>query len=287
MSSKHCSVVGCKHWAFSMGLCRDHQKSADRVSSPQKREANESKESERIKQINSDLSWTIEQSLEGLGVIIAGPPAAGKGTQCELIRDKYGLCHISTGDLLREHVKAGTDVGKRAKEFMDAGKLVPDDVIIELVHTKMQEPGVKEKGWLLDGFPRTKAQADALSKAGINADTFVLIHVKEEVLVERVVGRRLDPATGKIYHMKFDPPKDQAIAARLTQRSDDTKEKIVVRIKQYNDNIAAIIDNYREVLHRVEGNKQPKFVFTDITKGIDKGLNKKGLTSPESATSHL
>jgi len=247
-----------------------------RAASPSKHE--EEKKDQAVK-IHNGLHEPVEQAIdkfrEGLGVIIAGPPAAGKGTQCEMIREMYGLCHISTGDLLREHVKTGTEVGKRAKAFMDSGKLVPDDVIIELVHAKMQEKGVKEKGWLLDGFPRTQAQAEALDKAGIVADTFVLIHVKDDVLVERVVGRRLDPDTGKIYHMTTNPPKDEETAARLTQRSDDTEEKIAVRIKQYHDNIAAIIDNYQAVLHRVEGEKHPSQVFTDIKTVLDTSLDKK------------
>jgi adenylate kinase family enzyme len=139
---------------------------------------------------------------------------------------RYGVVHISTGDILRAEVKAGSELGLRAKEFMDAGKLVPDDLIISMVVARLRQQDVRERGFLLDGFPRTGEQAKALMEAGLGADAFVLLEVPDEVLVERVEGRRSDPQSGKIYHLKFNPPENAEVAARLVQRSDDTREKV-------------------------------------------------------------
>eukprot|EP01006_Ploeotia_vitrea_P046339 TRINITY_DN67017_c6_g2_i1.p2 TRINITY_DN67017_c6_g2~~TRINITY_DN67017_c6_g2_i1.p2 ORF type:complete len:227 (-),score=133.93 TRINITY_DN67017_c6_g2_i1:29-688(-) len=208
-------------------------------------------------------------------IIIAGAPASGKGTQCEFIKEKYGVVHFSTGDALRAAVKAGTDMGKAAKVFMDKGELVPDEVIIGLVKEKLSSDECKEKGWLLDGFPRTKAQADALKEAGIIADAFVLLDVPDEVLVERVIGRRTDPETGKIYHVKFNPPPSEEVANRLTQRSDDTEEAIKVRIAAFKRNCDAILGCYTDILTKLDGNRDKKEVFADVCKAIDAGAAKK------------
>ncbi|MFN9981871.1 MAG: adenylate kinase family protein, partial [bacterium] len=141
-----------------------------------------------------------------LSIIIAGAPASGKGTQCEVIKELYDVVHLSTGDILRAAVAARTPVGIVAKGYMDAGKLVPDEVIINIVKDRLQEEDCQTRGWLLDGFPRTKAQAEALKEAGVCADCFIFLNVPDEILVERVVGRRTDPVTGKIYHVKYFPP---------------------------------------------------------------------------------
>ncbi|KAJ1476287.1 adenylate kinase-domain-containing protein, partial [Baffinella frigidus] len=139
-------------------------------------------------------------------IIISGAPASGKGTQCEFLVQKFGVVHISTGDALREQVvKAGTDLGKKAKGFMDSGGLVPDEVMIGIVNARLAEKDCVEKGWLLDGFPRTAAQAEAIKKGGHTADKFIILNVPDNILIERCVGRRTDPVTGKIYHTKFNP----------------------------------------------------------------------------------
>ena len=187
-------------------------------------------------------------------IIIAGAPASGKGTQCEFIVEKFGVVHISTGDALRAAVKAGTDVGKMAKEYMDKGGLVPDDVMIGIVKSRLAEDDCKEKGWLLDGFPRTGVQAKAMEDAGIKADKFVLLNVPDDVLVERCVGRRSDPETGKIYHLKFNPPpSDPEVQARLVHRSDDTEEAMVKRIEQYKTNVGAIKGFYKDITQEFDG----------------------------------
>eukprot|EP00571_Detonula_confervacea_P014712 CAMPEP_0172298468 /NCGR_PEP_ID=MMETSP1058-20130122/1111_1 /TAXON_ID=83371 /ORGANISM="Detonula confervacea, Strain CCMP 353" /LENGTH=289 /DNA_ID=CAMNT_0013007743 /DNA_START=10 /DNA_END=879 /DNA_ORIENTATION=+ len=205
-------------------------------------------------------------------LIIAGAPASGKGTQCEIIKEKYGVVHLSTGDMLRAAVAAGTDVGKQAKDFMDAGKLVPDEVIIGVVKDRLDESDCVESGWLLDGFPRTPAQAEALADAGVTADCFIFLNVPDEVLVERVVGRRTDPETGKIYHMTFSPPTDEDILARLEQRSDDTEEKVKVRLEQFHANVDAVKGSYTDISVEVDGTQKPEEVSATVMKSIESVL---------------
>ncbi|CAN1290322.1 Adenylate kinase 5, chloroplastic [Linum perenne] len=145
--------------------------------------------------------------------MISGAPASGKGTQCELIVQKFGLVHISTGDLLRAEVSAGTEIGNRAKEFMNAGRLVPDEVVTAMVTARLSRDDAKERGWLLDGYPRSSSQAESLEKLNIRPDIYIVLNVPDEVLIDRCVGRRLDPT--------------DEIKARLTVRADDTEEKVV------------------------------------------------------------
>jgi len=208
-------------------------------------------------------------SDDSVKLIIAGAPASGKGTQCEVIKEKYGVVHLSTGDMLRAAVAAGTEVGKLAKEFMDSGKLVPDEVIIGVVRDRLAEEDCVQQGWLLDGFPRTPAQAEALAEAGVSADCFVFLNVPDEVLIERVVGRRTDPKTGKIYHMTFSPPEDEEVKARLVQRSDDTEEKAKVRLEQFYANVDAVKDSYEDIMVTVDGNRPRTDVSDDIFSAID------------------
>ena len=188
-------------------------------------------------------------------IIIAGAPASGKGTQCEMIVEKFGVVHISTGDALRAQVKAETELGLKAKEFMESGALVPDDLIIGIVKARLAETDCQEKGWLLDGFPRTGAQAEALIAEGIHATHFVLLEVPDEILVERCVGRRSDPETGKIYHLKFNPPPedDAELMARLVHRADDTEEAMGKRIETYHENVKAVTPFYTGVMQTFDG----------------------------------
>ena len=174
--------------------------------------------------------------------------------------------------MLRAAVAAGTDVGKQAKDFMDAGKLVPDEVIIGVVKDRLDESDCVKSGWLLDGFPRTPAQAEALADAGVSADCFIFLNVPDDVLVERVVGRRTDPETGKIYHMTFSPPEDEEILARLEQRSDDTEEKVKVRLEQFHANVDAVKGSYTDIAVEVDGTKSPDEVSAIIMEAIDRVL---------------
>lgn len=206
---------------------------------------------------------------EALLVVIAGPPAAGKGTQCEKITERYGLCHLSTGDLLRDNVKAGTGLGLKAKAFMDAGQLVPSDLIIDLVKEKLKTEEFASKGCLLDGFPRAPDQAKALVDAGIKVDKFLLIKVPDDTLVERGCGRRLDPDTGIIYHLKFKPPPAD-IVDRLVHRSDDEEDKIRTRLQAYHSQIEGILPFFSDVLVELDGAAAPDVVFDLVVRALDR-----------------
>lgn len=224
------------------------------------------------------INCAISQSRakqEPLRVMISGAPASGKGTQCEFIVEKYGLLHISTGDLLRAEVAAGTENGSRAKDYMTKGQLVPDDIVIKMVKDKLEEATAQGKGWLLDGFPRSSSQGDALKALGIRPDIFVVLDVPEEVLIERVVGRRIDPVTGKIYHLKYTPPENEEIAARLTQRFDDTEAKAKVRLQSYALNVEALASMYADVMKKVDGNQAKSKVFEEIDTIITEAQEKK------------
>lgn len=138
----------------------------------------------------------------------------------------------------------------------------------------MEEADCQEQGWLLDGFPRTQAQANALAEAGVTADCFLFLSVPDEVLVERVVGRRTDPETGKIYHMTFSPPDDETILARLEQRSDDTEEKVKVRLEQFHANVDAVKDSYTDIMVAIDGNRSPDIVSKEIMDAIEAATKK-------------
>mmetsp|Transcript_20508 Transcript_20508/g.62509 ORF Transcript_20508/g.62509 Transcript_20508/m.62509 type:complete len:683 (-) Transcript_20508:413-2461(-) len=170
--------------------------------------------------------------------------------------------------MLRAAVAAGSEVGLKAKEAMESGQLVSDEIIIGIIKDRLAETDCQTKGWLLDGFPRTRAQADALAAAGIVADIFVQLDVPDSSLVERVVGRRTDPVTGKIYHMTFSPPENDEIAARLTQRADDTEEKVVTRLQNYHSNLAPILEVYPDITVRIDGNRAKADIYADIAANL-------------------
>lgn len=199
-------------------------------------------------------------------IIIAGAPASGKGTQSETIRDTLGVVHISTGDILRENITKNTKLGKTAKGYMDRGDLVPDEIMIKIIKHRLEEEDCKERGWLLDGFPRTRAQADALTDAGIDVDCFLILNVSNKVAIDRIAGRRIDPVTGKIYHLSFNQPpqNDVALIKRLVQRSDDTEEKARVRLRQFHSNIASVKSRYKKVMVNVDGTKSRNQISQQI-----------------------
>lgn len=207
-------------------------------------------------------------SGQPLKVMIAGAPAAGKGTQCARIVEEYGLVHISVGDLLRAEVAAGTDAGKKAKSYMDNGDLVPNEVVVEMVKNKLAEPQVMEHGWLLDGYPRSAEQAEAIEAENIRPDVFLLVNVPDQDLVERVVGRRNDPVTGEIYHLKFKPPPADIID-RLEQRSDDTEEMVRRRLDTYHKNVEAVVGYYTKELVEIDGAQDMDTVFKSIKTTLD------------------
>jgi len=222
----------------------------------------------KIHLADDDSSRQEESSDNPLRIIIMGGPASGKGTQCEKIASKYGVIHLSTGDMLREAVRTGSEIGAVARSYMDAGQLVPDEIMIQIVTERISQSDCRKHGYLLDGFPRTPAQAEALSKMGISADLFVFLNVPDSELIARVVGRRLDPVTGKIYHMKYLPPPEE-IRDRLTQRSDDTVEKMTNRLQQFHHNVNAVRSYYESVLVEVDGTGSPDSITERIMNEIE------------------
>ena len=182
-------------------------------------------------------------------LILLGGPGAGKGTQANFIKEKYGIPQISTGDMLRAAVKAGTPLGKEAKGYMDSGGLVPDGVIIGLVKERIKEPDCK-KGFLFDGFPRTIPQADAMKEAGVPIDAVVDIDVPDEEIVKRMSGRRAHLPSGRTYHIVFNPPKvegkDDVTGEPLIQRDDDKEETVKKRLKVYHDQTEPLIGYYKK-----------------------------------------
>jgi len=181
-------------------------------------------------------------------LILLGGPGAGKGTQANLIKENYQIPQISTGDMLRAAVKAGTELGRKAKEYMDSGGLVPDDVIIGLVKERIKESDC-EKGFLFDGFPRTIPQADAMKEAGVPIDAVVDINVPDAEIIKRMSGRRAHLASGRTYHIVFNPPKeegkDDATGEPLVQRDDDKEETVRKRLEVYHDQTEPLIDYYK------------------------------------------
>lgn len=183
-------------------------------------------------------------------LILLGAPGAGKGTQANFIKEKYGIPQISTGDMLRAAVKAGTAVGLAAKKIMDAGGLVSDDIIISLVKERLQEKDCAN-GYLFDGFPRTIPQADAMKEAGVVIDYVLEIDVPDSAIVERMSGRRAHVASGRTYHVKFNPPKvagkDDVTGEDLVQRDDDKEETVMKRLSVYHAQTEVLIGYYGDM----------------------------------------
>jgi adenylate kinase len=195
-------------------------------------------------------------------VILLGPPGAGKGTQAQFIQEEFSIPQISTGDMLRAAVKAGTALGQEAKRYMDAGQLVPDQVIIGLVKDRIAQPDCAN-GFLLDGFPRTIAQAEALKQAGVDIDYVVEVDVPDDEIIRRLSGRRVHPASGRVYHVVFNPPKeegkDDITGEPLIQRDDDREETVLKRLQVYHSQTRPLVDYYSRLAQGGD-TKAPKYV---------------------------
>ncbi|WP_028100403.1 adenylate kinase [Pseudoduganella violaceinigra] len=182
-------------------------------------------------------------------LILLGAPGAGKGTQANFIKEKYNIPQISTGDMLRAAIKEGTELGLAAKKVMDAGQLVSDDIIIGLVKDRLKAADCAH-GYLFDGFPRTTAQADAMKDAGVTIDYVLEIAVPDDQIVERMSGRRSHPASGRVYHVKFNPPKvegkDDVTGEDLVQRDDDKEETVKKRLDVYHNQTEVLLGYYGE-----------------------------------------
>jgi len=214
----------------------------------------------------------------GDGISLMGPAGAGKGTQATFLRERYHLRSLSPGDLLRKEVKDGSELGKKAKIYMDAGELVPDELILQIVGGKMDslKPG---EGFLLDGFPRSKSQAELLDKALAQRhrqiSAVLLIQVKDEVIVERLSQRRVCPKCGKSYNLAENPPKTEGVcdddATPLTQRSDDTPQTIANRLRVYHESTASVVEYYRALglVHEVDGERAIELVRQQLESMLD------------------
>ncbi|AOT08578.1 MULTISPECIES: adenylate kinase [Pseudoalteromonas] len=182
-------------------------------------------------------------------IILLGAPGAGKGTQAQFLMEKFGIPQISTGDMLRAAISEGTPLGLEAKKVMDAGQLVSDEIIIGLVKERIAKPDC-EKGFLLDGFPRTIPQADAMKENAINIDHVIEFDVADEIIVERMGGRRVHPGSGRVYHVVYNPPKvegkDDETGEDLIIRADDTEETVRKRLGIYHDQTRPLVDYYNK-----------------------------------------
>ncbi|WP_409523706.1 adenylate kinase [Nitrincola sp. MINF-07-Sa-05] len=204
-------------------------------------------------------------------IILLGAPGAGKGTQAQYITEKFGIPQISTGDMLRAAVKAGTPLGVQAKQVMDAGELVSDDIIIGLVKERIQEADCAN-GFLFDGFPRTIPQADAMKNAGVIIDAVVEIDVDNEEIIGRMSGRRVHPGSGRTYHITFNPPKvegkDDVTGEELVQRVDDQEDTVRQRLRVYDEQTAPLINYYKS--WNEEGSAgAPRYVYVQGVGSVD------------------
>ncbi|MDO4619605.1 MAG: adenylate kinase [Lachnospiraceae bacterium] len=210
-------------------------------------------------------------------LIMLGAPGAGKGTQAVRVADRFGIPHISTGDIFRANIKNGTELGKKAKSFMDAGKLVPDELVCDLVADRISKEDC-EKGFILDGFPRTIPQAEALDaaveKLGTKIDYAVDIEVPDENIIERMGGRRTCPGCGASYHIKYIPTKKEGICdvcgSAIIQREDDKPETVKTRLEVYHAQTQPLIDYYsaKGVLAEVDGTQPMDTVFAQIVEKL-------------------
>jgi adenylate kinase len=205
-------------------------------------------------------------------LILLGPPGAGKGTQANYIREKFHIPQISTGDMLRAAVKAGTPMGLAAKKVIDAGNLVSDDIIIGLVKERINEPDCAT-GFLFDGFPRTLMQAQALKELNIQIDFVVVIEVPDIEIIKRMSGRRVHPASGRTYHVEFNPPKvagkDDISGEELVQRPDDVEDTVIKRLTIYHDQTQSLVEYYKTWENSGDA-RAPKCVSIPGSGGVEK-----------------
>ena len=213
-----------------------------------------------------------------MDLIFLGPPGAGKGTQAKMLVERYGIPQVSTGDILRAAVAEGTELGKKAKEYMEAGKLVPDEVVIGIIEERLKQSDC-EKGFILDGFPRTVPQAEALDKVlekmGRKIDHVLTLDVPEEELIKRLTGRRTCKKCGAMYHIIFNPPKVEGVCDKcggeLYQRPDDNEETVRSRLSVYEQQTSPLIDFYEKkgLVRKIDGRGEIKEIFDQIVKILE------------------
>ena len=230
--------------------------------------------------VEREINRVIESGHHQL--ILSGPSGSGKGTQASKLSRRFGVVIVAPGELLRKAIYDSTELGLKAKAYMDGGKLVPDDLVIQLVQDKLNTPECRLGGWVLDGYPRTVGQAKALTDAGIIAEHCFALSAPEDTLIERCIHRRVDPVTGETYHLKTNPPpEDDEIRERLVKRHDDEEKTIQTRLAQFSENAQAISRVFSDITHGINAEQEPAKIFKDIVKILeadsplfDAGLNK-------------
>nr|CCC93309.1 putative adenylate kinase [Trypanosoma congolense IL3000] len=205
-------------------------------------------------------------------IIIAGPPASGKGTQCEAIARRFGVVHISTGELIRSEVSAGTEEGRELEEYMESGELVPDCLVTKLLFRRLQQSDVRQRGWLLDGFPRSSSQVAELEKNLINPHIFIILNLPDEAVYARIENRLTDPFTGKVYNLLSNPPpkNNKELCERLVRRADDNREAVARRLEVYREEISHLTRHYGSVMHVIDGAQPVQKVTQDVLEAIDR-----------------
>ncbi len=207
-------------------------------------------------------------------LVLIGCPGAGKGTQAKMLSKKYDIAHISTGDLLREQIKKGTELGKKVSEIINAGGLVSDDIVSAMLAERIKADDCK-KGYILDGYPRNVSQAEGLDSIVGSLDKVICFDVDDETIVDRMSGRRSCPKCGKMYHLKYNPPKSEGVCddceETLIQRADDNEETVLNRLKVYHETTAPVIDFYENkgILMRTNGVGDINEIFNNVTKALE------------------
>lgn len=217
-------------------------------------------------------------SAKGRVILVAGPPCSGKGTQCKLLAEKFGFVHISTGDVFRDHVKRGTELGKQAQDYLNRNCFVPDEIVINFIQDRLKQPDAIDKGVLLDGFPRTADQASVLTSQ-IKVDQLILLEVPDKALVNRALSRRIDPETGSIYNLDFLPPSSE-VAPRLTRRDCDIDEHAVrTRLSTHRMQIRRVLPYFLGKVQRVNGMNDPSEVLESIIRSLKEVETNEALSS--------
>ncbi|KAI9099395.1 adenylate kinase-domain-containing protein [Phlyctochytrium arcticum] len=225
--------------------------------------------------MGASQSSTVSPQKRDLRMVIMGPPGAGKGTQAPKIKDSHCVCHLATGDMLRAAVRAGTDMGKAAKKVMDAGGLVSDEIMVNLIRENIDSNPECKNGFILDGFPRTVTQAEKLDEMLVDRrkplQAAIELEIPDSLLVARITGRLIHPASGRSYHKEFNPPKvpnkDDQTGEPLIQRSDDNAETLVKRLEAYHKQTQPVADYYKRkgIWHGVDAAQSPDAVWANLS----------------------